>query len=286
MRIENCVSAQWSMAQRIQQALKGDVVVSTRINNASASVASPPHPKLAGNSAKSSQSFAGVLSVQSNGTSFTDAEVKGFFSSNPSHTEIADKAASLGLNKDQIVSAMRVAGYRNQSISELKSGVDSFIAEAANGYAWGLNGKLVAAKEMGSGLSAGTYLSTFSVGQVSDQVNAWASLGFEMAEIARRAEAGGVSEETMNSLSAMNRGAGRLAIDNAYSNYSLQQSMVGGIAQDSGQFVRLGAPKGGSLTNAQQLWNAQHSGMYTDNAATGGNFNWTDRGGWQRPKSA
>lgn len=260
---------------------------STRMNGTAVSVARPTSRNIVADSAKyRSQSFANVLSTQSNGTPYTDAEIKNFFANNPTRTEIADKAAALGLNKDQIVSAMRVAGYGGQSITELKASVDNFVAEASNGFAWDSSGKLVGAKETGSGLSSGTDLSKFSVGQVADQVNAWAAQGVEMAEIARRAEAGGVSEDTMNSLSAMNRGAGRLAIDNAYSNYSLQQSMVGGIAQDGGQFVRLGEPKGGSLTDAQQLWNAQHSGMYTDNAATGGNFNWTDLGGWQRPKSA
>jgi hypothetical protein len=260
----------------------------TRINSPAASVASPIPPKATtANSAKIvSHSFASVLSTQSNGTPYTDAEVKSFFSTNPSHAAIADKAASLGLNKDQIVAAMRVAGFGGQAVSELKSGVDSFVADASNGFAWGESGKLVVAKETISELAPGSDLSKFSVGQVADRVYAWAAQGLEMAEIARRAEAGGVDQETMNTLSAMNQGAGRLAIDNAYANYSLQQTMVAGVAQDSGRFVRLGSPKGPSLTDAQQLWNAQHSGMYTDNAAVGGNFSWSDAGGWQRAKIA
>lgn len=260
---------------------------STRMNGTAVSVAGPTPRDIAADSEKCrSQSFANVLSTQSNGTPYTDAEVRNFFANNPSRAEIADKAAALGLNKDQIVAAMRVAGYGGQSISELKASVANFVAEASNGYAWGSSGKLVAAKETGSELSTGADLSKASVGQVADQISAWTAQGVEMAEIARRAEAAGVSEDTMNTLSAMNHGAGRLAIDNAYANYLLQQAMVGGIAQDSGTFVRLGAPNGGTLTDAQQLWKAQHSGMYTDNAATGGNYNWTDLGGWQRPKSA
>ena len=259
----------------------------TRTNNVAAPVASPASPKSPVNSAKAgAQSFAGVLAAQSNGTPYTDTEVKSFFANNPSRAEIADKAASLGLNSDQIVAAMRVAGYGGQSVSDIKSGVDSFVAEASNGYTWGQSGKLVAVKETGSGLSIGTDLSKLSIGQVVEQVNAWATQGMELAEIARRAEAGGVTQETMNTLSAMNQGAGRLAIDNAYANYSLQQTMVAGVAQDSGGFVRLGSPKGPSLTDAQQVWNAQHSGMYTDNAAVGGNFSWSDAGGWQRAKIA
>ncbi len=233
-----------------------------------------------------SDSFATVLSSHSKGISITIDEVKNFFAQNPSELEIADKAAALGLNRVQIISALQTAGYGGESAANLERLVDRFVASSDSGVFWGADGRLVSTKTSAAEVAAVADLSHLTVEQMSAQAHVWSAQGADMAEIARRAESAGVSQETMNTLSALNRGAGRLAIDNAYSNYSLKQSFVGGVVQDSSRFVRLGAPKLGSLTDAQQLWNAQHSGMYTDTAATGGNFNWTDLGGWQRPKSA
>jgi hypothetical protein len=81
-----------------------------------------------------------------NGTPYTDAEVRAFFASKPGTQQIASKAASLGLNEDQIAHAMAVGGYGNADTDALKTGIENFVADLGNGYAWDTTGGLVAAK--------------------------------------------------------------------------------------------------------------------------------------------
>lgn len=94
----------------------------------------------------SGTSFAATLSQLSNGTPYSDAEVKSFFAGKPTAQQIADKAASLGLTEDQIAKAMTVGGYGANSDTELRAQIDSFVATVGNGYAWDDRGALKAVK--------------------------------------------------------------------------------------------------------------------------------------------
>lgn len=116
-----------------------------------------------------------------------------------------------------------------------------------------------------------------TVDQLQAQSAAWTAQGVDMAEQARRAEAAGVNKDTLNSWSAQNQGAGRLAIDNAYSNYGLVQGKdPDGTYNSSTTYVKNGPNTAGALTDAQQLWNASHSGAGSRNEATGGDYSWND----------
>ncbi len=99
-------------------------------------------------------SFAKTLASISNGTGYTDDEVKNFFAGNPNNQQIASKAASLGLNEGQILQAMLVGGYGNDNGAALKTGVESFVSDASKGYAWDANGVLVAQKSSAQGVAA------------------------------------------------------------------------------------------------------------------------------------
>ena len=57
------------------------------------------------------QSFASTLSNVSNGTAYSDEDVKSFFATKPTPKQIADKAAELGLTEGQIAKAMAVGGF-------------------------------------------------------------------------------------------------------------------------------------------------------------------------------
>jgi hypothetical protein len=90
-------------------------------------------------------SFAATLTQVSNGTRYTDAEVKNFFAGKPSAQQIADKAAELGLTEDQIAKAMRVGGLDTSGNQSLRDQIESFVANANNGYVWDAQGSLTAA---------------------------------------------------------------------------------------------------------------------------------------------
>lgn len=90
-------------------------------------------------------SFATTLTQVSNGTRYTDAEVKNFFAGKPSAQQIADKAAELGLTEDQIAKAMSVGGLGSAGDQALRDQIESFVANASNGYAWNAQGVLAAA---------------------------------------------------------------------------------------------------------------------------------------------
>ena len=100
---------------------------------------------------QSNATFASTLAQLSNGTPYTDAEVKRFFAGNPSAEQIASKAASLGLTKDQVAKAMTVGGYGPTSDAELRSQIDSFVATVGNGYTWDTRGALRAVKTNAQG---------------------------------------------------------------------------------------------------------------------------------------
>lgn len=94
----------------------------------------------------SSASFAATLTQVSNGTRYTDAEVKSFFAGKPTAQQIADKAASLGLTEDQIAQAMTVGGYGAGDDAALRTQIESFVATVGNGYTWDANGTLKSMK--------------------------------------------------------------------------------------------------------------------------------------------
>ncbi|QTN27312.1 hypothetical protein HZ993_18785 [Rhodoferax sp. AJA081-3] len=90
-------------------------------------------------------SFAATMnSVTSsnNGTPYTDAEVKRFFAGKPTPMQIAEKAATLGLTKNQITRAMTVGGFGGSNNQTLPAQIEGFVANASNGYAWDANGLL------------------------------------------------------------------------------------------------------------------------------------------------
>jgi len=87
-------------------------------------------------------SFAATLTQASNGTRYTDAEVKNFFAGKPSAQQIADKAAELGLTEDQIAKAMAVGGLGTAGDQTLRDQIESFVASAGNGYTWNAQGVL------------------------------------------------------------------------------------------------------------------------------------------------
>jgi hypothetical protein len=94
----------------------------------------------------SAASFATTLAGLGNGTHYTDDEVKGFFASKPSQQQIANQAAALNMNEDQIVRAMQVGGYESSDRDQLKSGIEAFASDPKNGFSWNASGSLTAAK--------------------------------------------------------------------------------------------------------------------------------------------
>lgn len=106
--------------------------------------ASAKNNKVAAHSSPST-SFASALSSASNGTPYTDEEVKSFFASKPTAQQIADKAAALGLTEDQIAQAMTVGGFEGSKDNALKTQIENFVANAGNGFAWDANGVLTTA---------------------------------------------------------------------------------------------------------------------------------------------
>lgn len=102
----------------------------------------------------SSTSFADTLSGVSNGTPYSDAEVKSFFAGKPDAKQIADKASALGLTEDQIAQAMTVGGFEGNKDTGLKSQIENYVATASNGYAWDTNGVLTASKSTAQGATA------------------------------------------------------------------------------------------------------------------------------------
>lgn len=114
-------------------------------NSSAANIAAASSSKTNSNNGLSGASFAATLTQASNGTRYTDAEVKNFFAGKPSAQQIADKAAELGLTEDQIAKAMSVGGLGTAGDPALRDQIESFVANANNGYAWNTQGVLTAA---------------------------------------------------------------------------------------------------------------------------------------------
>lgn len=141
----------------------------------------------------SSASFAATLTQVSNGTRYTDEEVKSFFAGKPTAQQIADKAASLGLTEDQIAQAMTVGGYGAGDDAALRNQIESFVATVGNGYAWDSSGTLKAVKSGAQAASnekampAAQDIKAFYASNPSDaQVTAKAkSLGLNAAQMVK-----------------------------------------------------------------------------------------------------
>lgn len=103
--------------------------------------------------ATSKTSFAKVAAAQSGPAPYTTSQAVDFFGSHPTHKEIANKAVSLHLNKQQIVDAMVSAGYENRSPEELSSGIDEFLSSNSDTYDWGVNGTLMSRASMNTASS-------------------------------------------------------------------------------------------------------------------------------------
>ncbi len=112
---------------------------------AAGSAAGQSKPQVAARS-HAEGSFSSALRKATNGTPFSDDDVRHFFATQPSVQAMASEAASLGLREDQIAQAMRVGGYGGDDANAVKQGIEQFVADPANGYAWDANGALVSAK--------------------------------------------------------------------------------------------------------------------------------------------
>jgi hypothetical protein len=92
--------------------------------------------------------FKSLVANQSSNPPFTRLQAKEFFAGSPSHAQIASKAASLKLTKEQIVEAMQTSGYGKTGAVSLGNSVEKFVAESNSQFSWNRNGELteVAAK--------------------------------------------------------------------------------------------------------------------------------------------
>lgn len=130
----------------------------------------------------SGASFAATMSSVSNsnnGTPYTDEEVKRFFAGRPTAMQIADKAATLELTKDQITRAMAVGGFDGSNGQALAAQVEGFVSNASNGYAWDNSGVLTRAKSSAQAATtekampaAQDIRAFFATGPTEDQVTA------------------------------------------------------------------------------------------------------------------
>lgn len=120
------------------------------MNEVTRSSTSPSQIQMASNPAsreKSSStpvgaSFAATFASIGNGTAYSDQEVREFFAKQPSLQQVADKAASLGLNEEQIARALLVGKYVDVDTPALKNQIEGFVSDPRNGYAWDANGAL------------------------------------------------------------------------------------------------------------------------------------------------
>ena len=162
--------------------------------------------KTAGDS--TTTSFAGVVAREKSGTPFTDTEVKEFFASNPDQEAIANQAASLGLNREQIVKAMQTAGYGGTDPSVLRDGIDTFMSTHSDTFAWAANGSVAnTSKSSPAAVNATLGLSKVSMQQMKAQSATWTSQGMTISEQADRARAAGVDGLTLSKFMSDNRNA-------------------------------------------------------------------------------
>lgn len=136
-------------------------------------------------SSSATTSFTATLTGLNNDTSYTDADVKVFFAGNPTPDQIASKAASLGLNKQQILAAMETGGYDNSDPAALSDGVDSFMTAHAGAYSWGAGGVLAEVSVKNTGASV--VLSKASVGPTKSSVAPTSEYHFAQEMMARNA---------------------------------------------------------------------------------------------------
>lgn len=96
------------------------------------------------------------MPILSNGQTVTDEQAKSitdYFSTNPNANQIAERAASLGLTKDQLASA---AGYANFGTNQAAN-IDSYLTNNTSGYTAGANGVITAsAKPPAQGAASDT----------------------------------------------------------------------------------------------------------------------------------
>jgi hypothetical protein len=90
--------------------------------------------------------FTAALATESAVLSLSDADVKGFFDSNPNQSQIASEAVRLGMNEDQMLQAMQIGGYGGGDSVALKAGIDSYVSDLGNGCTWGASGALTVSK--------------------------------------------------------------------------------------------------------------------------------------------
>lgn len=87
------------------------------------------------------------MGIISNGQNFSDQQIKDFFASNPNGDQIASEAARLGLNQDQIASAMQIGGAAG-SAQDAHNQINTYMGSTNPGaYAWGANGGAQAAQQ-------------------------------------------------------------------------------------------------------------------------------------------
>ena len=90
--------------------------------------------------------FSSVLAEESKAVGVSDADIKSFFASKPSESQIASQAMRMGLNEGQIVQAMQIGGYGGGDSNALKAGIECFVSDPASGCMWGADGALTQSK--------------------------------------------------------------------------------------------------------------------------------------------
>lgn len=85
----------------------------------------------------------GIIS-NATGQTYSDQDVKDWFNANnPSDQQVAQRAAELNLNQDQITQALSIGRNGQQDPSK----VSAFVADAGNGYKWDEQGGLIKAAQ-------------------------------------------------------------------------------------------------------------------------------------------
>lgn len=124
---------------------------------------------------KGVSSFSSALAVQLGNTRISVEDVKKFFDAKPSASQIADQAASLGLNEEQVVSAMTVGGYGGGDAASLRAGIDRYVSGSGSNYSWAADGALIASNSLSPSLATAVSSDSPLTGSAIGEVKASAS---------------------------------------------------------------------------------------------------------------
>jgi hypothetical protein len=137
--------------------------------------------------------FSSILADESKGMGVSDADIKSFFASNPSESQIANQALRMGLNEGQIIQAMQIGGYGAGDSNALKAGIECYVSDPASGCMWGADGALTQSKVNAQSAAAsvekampalGEIRAFYATGPTEQQVTAKAkALGLNPAQL-------------------------------------------------------------------------------------------------------